>query len=297
MCGGAATAQRRAPENPSESASVYWLPWLAQDELLVAMRNAACTVLPSITEGFGLAAAESISQGVATLYQQVGGHHGLPSLPNALPVPLTTTERAQLYGLWSELIGIDDFWPVWSRYEISLRPLVDKWVDAIRSVVYRADRKTRQIDSAQFPKPPEEERWGNRLRSRIELGGATVESCNESNEGSCVLGLRSGLRRDRVFVIHLVTCLHLFKESQAAHQEMASSLEHLAERWSRNDRPRLVHLMPWDLTVGGAQRMLDVWCSARSPSLGYAHSHSRRARPVWVRRQQQSIPNCRVRKS
>ena len=37
---------------------------------LVAMRNAACTVLPSITEGFGLAAAESISQGVATLYQR-----------------------------------------------------------------------------------------------------------------------------------------------------------------------------------------------------------------------------------
>ena len=184
--------QRRAPENPSESAFVYWLPWLAQDELLVAMRNAACTVLPSITEGFGLAAAESISQGVATLYQQVGGHHSLPSLPNALPVPLTTTERAQLYSLWSELIGIDDFWPVWSRYEISLRPLVDKWVDAIRSVVYRADRKTRQIDSAQFPKPPEEERWGNRLRSRIELGGATVESCNESNEGSAFLACEAG---------------------------------------------------------------------------------------------------------
>ncbi len=26
-------------------------------------------------------------------------------------------------------------------------------------------------------------------------------------------------------------------------------------------RPRLIHLMPWDLTVGGAQRMLDLWCS------------------------------------
>ena len=42
---------------------------------------------------------------------------------------------------------------------------------------------------------------------------------------------------------------------------MASLLKHLSERWSRNGRPRLVHLMPWDLTVGGAQRMLDVWCS------------------------------------
>ena len=34
----------------------------------------------------------------------------------------------------------------------------------------------------------------------------------------------------------------------------------LAERWARNGLPRLVHVMPWDLTVGGAQRMLDQWC-------------------------------------
>ena len=42
---------------------------------------------------------------------------------------------------------------------------------------------------------------------------------------------------------------------------MAGLVEHLAERWPRDGRPRLVHLMPWDLTVGGAQRMLDLWCS------------------------------------
>jgi glycosyltransferase involved in cell wall biosynthesis len=38
-------------------------------------------------------------------------------------------------------------------------------------------------------------------------------------------------------------------------------VEHLAELWPRDGRPRLIHVMPWDLTVGGAQRMLDVWCS------------------------------------
>ncbi len=42
---------------------------------------------------------------------------------------------------------------------------------------------------------------------------------------------------------------------------MADLLEHRAELWPRNGLPRLIHLMPWDLTVGGAQRMLDVWCS------------------------------------
>ncbi|MGH9928674.1 MAG: hypothetical protein ACREA9_05520, partial [Pyrinomonadaceae bacterium] len=53
--------QGEKSKNPSRNAPICWLPWLTQDELVVAMRNAACTVLPSITEGFGLAAAESIS--------------------------------------------------------------------------------------------------------------------------------------------------------------------------------------------------------------------------------------------
>ena len=148
---------------PPRNGSIHWLPWLTQDELLVAMRNAACTVLPSITEGFGLAAAESISRGVTTLYQEVGGHHVLRGLPNALAVPLTTSERAQLYGFWSELIEMyPDFWPVWTRHENSFSPLIDKWVEAIRSVVNDGSEKT------QFPEQPAEERWGNRLCRRIE---------------------------------------------------------------------------------------------------------------------------------
>jgi hypothetical protein len=158
------------PGNPSRNAPIYWLPWLTQDELLIAMRNAACTVLPSITEGFGLAAAESISQNVATLYQQVGGHHGLETLPNALPVPLTTNERVQLYSLWSELIESHDAWPVWNRYEISLRPLIDRWVEAIRSVVDRADVGMGGIEKPDFSERPVDEQWGNQLRRRIEVG-------------------------------------------------------------------------------------------------------------------------------
>lgn len=163
--------QRTKSENPSRNAHIYWLPWLAQDELLVAMRNAACTVLPSITEGFGLAAAESISQGVATLYQQVGGHHGLQALPNGLTVPLTASERAHLYGLWSELIdNHTDPWSIWTMHEVSLRPLLDKWVEAIRSVVHRANGTSGGIEYARSPERPVEERWGNKLRRRIEVG-------------------------------------------------------------------------------------------------------------------------------
>jgi len=157
-------AQRANPENPSRNAPIYWLPWLAQDELRVAMHNAACTVLPSITEGFGLAAAESINQGVTTLYHEVGGHHSLHGLPNALAVPLTPSERARLYELWAELIDTHpDSWAVWTRHEASLRPLVNKWIEAIRSVVYRSDGP-----GIGFSEPPVEERWGNKLRDRIE---------------------------------------------------------------------------------------------------------------------------------
>lgn len=158
-------------QHPSRNAPIYWLPWLSQHELFVAMRGAACTVLPSVTEGFGLTAAESISQGVTTLYQQVGGHHSLEALPNALPVPLTTSERSHLYGLWSELIDIHpDSWPVWTRYQMLLRPLVDKWVEAIRSLVHHANGGMTGTENGHFPAQPVEERWGNKLRSRIEAG-------------------------------------------------------------------------------------------------------------------------------
>lgn len=162
-------AQGAMSQPLSRNASIYWLPWLTQDELVLAMRNAACTVLPSITEGFGLAAAESISQGVATLYQQVGGHHSLHGFANAKAVPLTVTEQAQLYALWSDLFGSHDYWSVWTRHEVTLKPLVDKWVEAIRSVVLHSNDGSR-IESTHLAKPPAEERWGNKLCRRIEAG-------------------------------------------------------------------------------------------------------------------------------
>lgn len=158
-------SERRTPKN-----LIYWLPWLAQNELRFAMRNAACTVFPSVTEGFGLAAAESISEGVATLYHQVGGHHSLRALPHALAVPLTTSERTQLYRLWSELIDIHpDSWEVWTKHEISLRPLVDKWVEAVRSVVYGTGGELPRVESNRSSDRSEEQ-WGNKLRHRIETG-------------------------------------------------------------------------------------------------------------------------------
>jgi glycosyltransferase involved in cell wall biosynthesis len=164
---------RASLESQSRNVSIQWLPWLSQQELRVAMRNSACTVLPSITEGFGLAAAESINLGVPTLYHQVGGHHGLPARHNAAPVSLTTVERELLYRLWSELVATHpDSWSVWSRYELSFRPLVDKWVEAIRSVINDVD----EVDISPGH-VAEDERWGNKLCHLIETG-LEVKSCS-----------------------------------------------------------------------------------------------------------------------
>jgi hypothetical protein len=157
--------RRPGQERPTRNGHVHWLPWLSQEELTVAMRNAICTVLPSLTEGFGLAAAESVNLGVTTLYHQVGGHHALQALPHAQQVFLTTSERAELYRLWSDLIGTHpDSWSVWTRHESALSPLVDKWVEAIRSV------KSGATAPAENGKPIEAEQWGSKLIRRITKG-------------------------------------------------------------------------------------------------------------------------------
>jgi len=157
-------------ENPSPNDLVHWLPWLRQEELPVVMNNAACTVLPSISEGFGLTAAESISLGVPTLYNQVGGHHGLHERPNALPITLTTSERANLYRLMSELSATYS-WEVWTRYEKSLQPVIDKCIEAVRSMTYRGKVAFAPTENAHLASLPiEAEQWGNKLLHRIRDG-------------------------------------------------------------------------------------------------------------------------------
>jgi hypothetical protein len=134
------------------------------------MSNASCTVLPSITEGFGLTAAESISLGVPTLYHQVGGHHGLQPSSNALPITLTTGERAHLYRLMSELSATYS-WAVWTRHEKSLRPLIDKCIEAVRSTTYRGKVAFAPASNDRLASQPTvEDQWGNKLLRRIEMG-------------------------------------------------------------------------------------------------------------------------------
>jgi glycosyltransferase involved in cell wall biosynthesis len=149
------------------AAPIVWLPWLCRGDLFAVMRRAACVVLPSITEGYGLATAESIQLGAPTLYQEVGGHHSLLGFPSAIPVPITIAERALLYSLWSDLLmDHPDSWSVWHRHESSLKPVVDKWVDAVRRTVNGGGVGT--MGPEHVKRQRVEDRWGNRLRNRIE---------------------------------------------------------------------------------------------------------------------------------
>ena len=157
-------------ENPLRKGLVHWVPWLPQDELPVAMHNATCTVLPSISEGFGLTAAESITIGVPTLYNQVGGRHGLQEQPNALPITLTTSERAHLYRLMSDLSATYS-WAVWTRHEKSLQPVIDKCIEAVRSMPHREKVPFAPTEKTHFTSQPMEvEQWGNKLLRRIRNG-------------------------------------------------------------------------------------------------------------------------------
>jgi glycosyltransferase involved in cell wall biosynthesis len=154
-------------EEPYSGLPLRWLPWLAQDELLLAMRGAACTVLPSITEGFGLATAESVYHGITTLYQPIGGQHVLKFFPNARPVSLTTDDRARLYRVWVDLsTNSTDRWTAWSRHEQSLRPLIEEWVQTIRATVLEGQQPLEPHERC--PEPAAEHRWGDRLMRCLE---------------------------------------------------------------------------------------------------------------------------------
>ena len=161
-------------ESPPRNSFVHWLPWLSQDELPVVMHNATCTLLPSITEGFGLTAAESISLGVSTLYHQVGGHHGLQARPNAVPITLTTSERAHLYQLMSELSATYS-WAVWTRHEKLLRPVIDKGIEAIKSMTHRGKVAFAPAENTYFASQlTDADQWGNKLVRRIRNGSQSA---------------------------------------------------------------------------------------------------------------------------
>ncbi|HLT35683.1 MAG TPA: glycosyltransferase, partial [Enhygromyxa sp.] len=65
------------PRDPTV-ARVRWLPWLSPDQFYPLLRSSTCALLPSLSEGFGLVAAEADALGVPLLYNDIGGLRSLP---------------------------------------------------------------------------------------------------------------------------------------------------------------------------------------------------------------------------
>lgn len=165
-------ASRGRPTERFRDSPIHWLSWLAQRDLRAAMSRAACVVLPSLTEGYGLAAAEALQLGATTLFHDVGGHRALGGLTHAMPVPLRRGERTRLYRLWCDLLlDHPDSWAAWERHRQALASLIDRWVDAVLAGVHR---------SASTPTPAAgpasvdslrgslgEQTWGSRLLDRV----------------------------------------------------------------------------------------------------------------------------------
>lgn len=152
------------PRDPTVS-RIRWLPWLAPEQFWSLLRSSTCTLLPSLSEGFGLVAAEADALGVPLLYNDVGGLRSLPTSARATPIGLRSDERASLYRLWGELIGTDTptAWARWHAARPNLDPLIERWIDRVRSLA---------IDGPPPPttnaSPPARPSWAEALLSALD---------------------------------------------------------------------------------------------------------------------------------
>lgn len=64
----------------------------------------------------------------------------------------------------------------------------------------------------------------------------------------------------RTFVMSAAKWQRYKHRKQCSRWSLVCPAARLAPATARASRPRVVHVAPWDLTVGGMQRMLDLWC-------------------------------------
>ncbi len=150
----------RAGIDPSRpgAARVRWLPWLAPAELDALMASASCVVVPSLSEGFGLTAAEAAARGLPVVIHDIGGLRSLPASAATI-VALTLAERARLYALWGELRRSRSAWACWDAALPDLAGLVARWTECVEA-------KVRASPIAPTPRslgPADAPNWGQAL--------------------------------------------------------------------------------------------------------------------------------------
>jgi glycosyltransferase involved in cell wall biosynthesis len=118
---------------------IRWVGWLQPAELVELLRSASCVVAPSLSEGFGLGAAEVAQLGVPLLYHDIGGLRSLPPSPTTVAVALDPSERVACYQTWAELQTGEraQLWAAWDRAAPRLASLVERWVAQVEHVLTR----------------------------------------------------------------------------------------------------------------------------------------------------------------
>jgi hypothetical protein len=151
-------------------ARIRWLDWQTPERFWSLLRNATCVLMPSLSEGFGLAAAEADALGVPVLYNDIGGLRSLPMSARARSIGLSHAERSSIHQLWGELIGTDSAraWAAWASARPRLDSLIERWIEQVRCTV---------LDAASTPvvsAPSAPATWGAQLLAALAARNAPV---------------------------------------------------------------------------------------------------------------------------
>lgn len=112
---------------------LHWLPWMINIDLFKLMSEALAVVHPSLTEGYGLSAMESIIFADMTICHDVGGLRFLKGNNAASTIELTEPEKYTLYELWARVLNFppEIYWNHWLCSKEMLNILLSKWVTII----------------------------------------------------------------------------------------------------------------------------------------------------------------------
>jgi glycosyltransferase involved in cell wall biosynthesis len=127
--------------------NILWIPWLEKNELFNLMAKAIAVVHPSLTEGYGLAAAESTMFNRNVFCHPVGGLQILIERQLANEVSLTREELYSLYELWSSLLITNsqrDAVATWHEQSASFEGLVGKWVNNLSRKLFEKENSAKQ---------------------------------------------------------------------------------------------------------------------------------------------------------
>lgn len=132
--------------------------WLEQEKLFSLMKSAKSVLLPSITEGYGLSAAESILFSAKTIYHSIGGQSCLNGFVNATPIILNNKQKKCLYLFWCELLKNQEN-PIktWLMFKDKFDDILELWSSSIINPVTKKSNQS-----------PTEKSWASIIKSEIE---------------------------------------------------------------------------------------------------------------------------------